>query len=326
METIDTLVLGGGGMKCVSYLGCIQCLMKHKILEPSLSNIKKIYCVSGGMIYILPLLLGYSIEFTIELFIGIDNSTFLSEENISFSNLFEHYGFFPQTFYDRCLDHICLGKKKCKDITLQELYETSNIELIAHTVNISKQINCYISHKTHPNLSLVTLLKMTTAIPFVFQSVFYQGDHYLDGGLITSIPPEPFESPKTIGMCTQNKGKCKIDSFMDFVKAVYMASYTKCREFYRIGWLHTDNPNLIKISTCVSCMDLHIGKEEKKQVIQEGFNQTIPWVSNYKQSCNSLHLTPSLLNKPSSKKLVFDRWEAIVLRRIFRAYFRGDSL
>ena len=315
-ESIDTLVLGGGGMKCISYLGCIQCLMKHKILEPSLSNIKKIYCVSGGMIYILPLLLGYTIESTIELFVGIDNTTFLSEENISFSNLFEYYGFFPQTFYDLCMERIFSGKNKRKDLTLQELYETSNIELIAHTVNISKQINCYISHKTHPNLSLVTLLKMTTAIPFIFQSVIYQGDHYLDGGLITPIPPEPFESPRTIGMCPQKMKQCKIDSFMDFVPAVYLAGYTKCLRF----------PNLIEITTCVSCMDLHIGKQEKKQVIQEGFNQTIPWVSNYKQSCNSRHLKPGLLDKPCSKKSVFDRWEAIVLRRIFRAYFRGDSL
>ena len=60
---IDTLFLSGGGINCLSFLGCLNYLMKKNIIQHDLSNIKTIVGVSGGILHIIPLLLGYSINF-----------------------------------------------------------------------------------------------------------------------------------------------------------------------------------------------------------------------------------------------------------------------
>ena len=65
---IDTLILSGGGIKCLSFLGSLKYLIDHKIIN--LDKIKSIIGVSGGIIYITPLLLGYSIDEIIQIFLS----------------------------------------------------------------------------------------------------------------------------------------------------------------------------------------------------------------------------------------------------------------
>ena len=72
LKDIDTLLFSGGAMKCVSILGSLQYLFEENIVQPSFEGVRDIYFVSGSSIYITPLLIGLSMECTIELFKKID--------------------------------------------------------------------------------------------------------------------------------------------------------------------------------------------------------------------------------------------------------------
>ena len=68
MDKIDTLFFSGGAMKCLAILGCLQYFFEKDIIKPNFEGIKDMYFVSGSSIYLTPLLMGFSIESTIELF------------------------------------------------------------------------------------------------------------------------------------------------------------------------------------------------------------------------------------------------------------------
>ena len=48
--------------------------------------------------------------------------------------------------------------------------------------------NVDISHKTHPNLSVIKGISMTTAYPFIFCPVIEDGNCYVDGGILNNFP------------------------------------------------------------------------------------------------------------------------------------------
>ena len=101
-NNIDTLILSGGGNKCLSFLGSLKYLIDHKIID--LKNIKEIICVSGGIIYITPLLLGYSIDETIQIFLNTNPKNLLNYEKFSINNLIHNYGIFDNfLLFDRFL-------------------------------------------------------------------------------------------------------------------------------------------------------------------------------------------------------------------------------
>ena len=103
---LDTLVLNGGGILCCSYLGCLQYLFEEKLVKEDLSSLKEIYCLSGGIVYILPLLLGLSFKETTEFFLKFDETKITPIESMSVRSLFENYGFFTNNYLSYCFKHI----------------------------------------------------------------------------------------------------------------------------------------------------------------------------------------------------------------------------
>ena len=59
-------------MKCISILGALQYLFEKDIIKENFEGIKDMYFVSGSSIYLTPLLIGFSMDSTIELFKKID--------------------------------------------------------------------------------------------------------------------------------------------------------------------------------------------------------------------------------------------------------------
>ncbi len=54
---IDTLILSGGGVRCLSFIGAMENLFTNHILSRDLQGIKRIISLSGGSLFILPFIL-----------------------------------------------------------------------------------------------------------------------------------------------------------------------------------------------------------------------------------------------------------------------------
>lgn len=71
---------------------------------------------------------------------------------------------------------------------MKGLFELSGIDLHLFTLELNSFEICDISHKTHPDLSVLTAVHMTSAIPVLFSPVCIEGKCYVDGGLVINYP------------------------------------------------------------------------------------------------------------------------------------------
>jgi hypothetical protein len=77
-----------------------------------------------------------------------------------------------------------------KTLTFQECYEKTGNTLLINALCINTRSNIFFSHHKHPNMPILTAIKASMAIPFIFNYVSYQNNTYIDGGITNIyIPP-----------------------------------------------------------------------------------------------------------------------------------------
>jgi NTE family protein len=230
MEKIDTIFLSGGGMKCLSILGVLKYLFEKDIIKENFDGIKDIYLISGSSIYLTPLLLGFSMESTLELFKKLDYKKLSGIDDIKIQNLFDNYGFKKITDYRYIMEAIVKGKNVDPDITLKELYDLININLHFRVVNVNKQCNEYLNKDNSPDLKFTDAICMTSCIPILFEPIEYNGTLYIDGGVNNNFPYEKVIDKKNyLGIdilsskisCGKDIEKEEIESLSDYMNIIY---------------------------------------------------------------------------------------------------------
>lgn len=228
----DTLFLSGGGVNCIAFLGAFRYLIENKMIDGNFQNVKNIVCVSGSAFYILPLLLGYSLEALTKICMVFDNETLVDFSSFELNNLFEKFGLYDNDF----MIHLCSVILKTigfsEKTTLKELYEHTNVNFVLKTTNLSKYSIEYINHISHPDLSVIVAIQMTTCIPLVFQPIKYNDDLYVDGGLCGNYPIEynrTLKSKNYLGIHIKVKDKEKhvndIFSYLNRLQMVPTSPY-----------------------------------------------------------------------------------------------------
>ncbi len=132
-------------------------------------------------------------------------------------------GFSPEEMYDFCLEHVADKEitsidfrsvlKVCNsygldegkgvvaifeaalkhkgfdlDITMLELAKRTGKNLVVCVTNVTKARAEYMSVDTAPEIPVVLALRMTCAIPLVFEPILYNNDLYLDGAVTDGFP------------------------------------------------------------------------------------------------------------------------------------------
>ena len=189
-EQIDTLVISGASTKIISFIGIFRALYEKKILSKDLTGIKHISCVSVGYFYSILLSLRISERFCYECILKTDFMDLLDLDSISIDSLIQDMGFIDHKKVARPIEIILKDVFKKDNITLKELYEKTNIKITVKCVNVTKSETYFINHETDPNLEVLQLLLMTTAIPIFFKPVLYNDCYYIDGGISGNLPIE----------------------------------------------------------------------------------------------------------------------------------------
>jgi predicted acylesterase/phospholipase RssA len=96
------------------------------------------------------------------------------------------------------------AKDLSEDITLKEFYEITNIDLHCFTVELNSFKKINLSYNTHPDLSLIKALEMTSAFPILFTPIIDGDKCYVDGGMLDNYP---------INECLENE-KCEDNEIM----------------------------------------------------------------------------------------------------------------
>ena len=187
---IDTLILGGGSTKAPAYIGICRALYELNIINKELYGIKHIITCSIGMVSTIYLLLDISLEVQEKATLLSDFSSLINIDEVDINSLLSCNGLLSNEKLIYLLKGILQHKYNKDDITLKELYDIKPILVTVKCCNITKGCNEYINVKTDPDLSILTLLRMTTAIPIFFQPITYKNNLYVDGGLTGGYPIE----------------------------------------------------------------------------------------------------------------------------------------
>tara|TARA_B100001094_G_scaffold302021_1_gene328860 strand:- start:6679 stop:7557 length:879 start_codon:yes stop_codon:yes gene_type:complete len=280
MENIDTLLFSGGGLKCISILGSLRYLFENNIIKYNFKDIKDIFYISGSSIFTLPLLIGFSIDATIEIFKKINYSSIINEDSMSLDNLFTNFGLNDMVSYCFIVETILSKKNINKDITLKEFHSIININTHYKVINISLDKVEYLNHIDHPDLPLKKAIAMTCCVPLLFSPIEYNGSLYIDGGAIGNFPYEKINVYKNylgidiistrISLSEQEYEECsptKLDTIKDYLIYLY--------DVY--GSVYYDNPSIrhIKLLICGgSGMDFKSQEKNLDELSALGYEKT----------------------------------------------------
>lgn len=186
MTIIKHLVVSGGGPTMIQTLGSIQHLEENKFID--INNIKTIYGTSAGAIIGVLICLKFD---WITLHDYIIKRPWHEVFPIKVQNIFDAYtkkGIFDEKTIIKCFKPLFDAKDISLNISLKEFFEYSKIELHMFSFEVNAFQIEDISYLTHPELSLITAIQMSCALPVLMTPICTEGKCYIDGGITCNYP------------------------------------------------------------------------------------------------------------------------------------------
>lgn len=204
IKTIKNLVLSGGELKCVSYIGIIRYLEETGYIN----KLERVLGVSGGAIFALSIVLGYNSIQLERIARAIDLKQFQDIDTENIFSFFNNYGFDSGRAIDKIIQIIIKNKLGKTSATFKDLYEyNSKIKLIITGSNLSKEQLEYFSVDTTPDMPIHLAVRISISVPIYFQCVRYNNNVYVDGGVFNNYPIDYFknELSETLGIVLLRK-------------------------------------------------------------------------------------------------------------------------
>lgn len=199
MHKKKILVLSGGGIKGISFLGALNVLDKLGILK----NIEIYAGTSVGSIILFLINIGYS---PMELFELVKKINLNKLKTINLSLFLNSMGLDNGEKIISLLKRLMKHKNINEKITFKELHDLTKKTFIVNSVNIDKQCSEYFSYMTHPDISVIYIIRMSFSIPFLFTPIEFNGFTYVDGGCIDNFSINYFSDRKDelLGICIES--------------------------------------------------------------------------------------------------------------------------
>ena len=176
------MILSGGGTKGLCSLGVLQYLQDSKRID--CSSVKRLVGTSIGAIICYFLAIGYS---PIELVVYLCSHGVLESLTINnFEQIVSGEGIYDYQILRNVYEKMTLEKIDAIP-TLNEVYTRFGKELVICTYNFTDRKTERLSYRTHPDLSCMDALRMSSNLPFIFSSFVYGDKEYIDGGVIENF-------------------------------------------------------------------------------------------------------------------------------------------
>jgi len=186
MPLIKHLVVSGGGPTMIQTLGSIQHLEENKFID--INIIETIYGTSAGALIGVLICLKFD---WITLHDYIIKRPWQEVFPIKVQNIFDAYtkkGIFDEKTIIKCFKPLFDAKDISLNISLKEFFEYSKIELHMFSFEVNAFQIEDISYLTHPELSLITAIQMSCALPVLMTPICTEGKCYIDGGITCNYP------------------------------------------------------------------------------------------------------------------------------------------
>jgi predicted patatin/cPLA2 family phospholipase len=165
---------------------------------------------------------------------------------------------------------------------MKELYGKT---LIFCTYNLTLKKIEYLSSDTHPNLSCLDAVRMSSNLPFLFSSYKYEGNEYIDGAVCDSFPIRvlPYKELKTLGIIMdddkEKEKEEKESGILKIIDKIYTILMIPLEENYKTlinlvkNNMNSENLDIIELK--IKNMNIYrfnISNEEKLEMFSLGYN------------------------------------------------------
>ena len=300
------LVIEGGGVLGIAYVGAIKALENYGIM----SNITNYAGASAGAIIAGALACGADSKYIEDIMSHMNFKKFIdygSKVRAVYNTLY-HNGACPGDYFSGWYEDIILQLTGNGKITLQQVHNKFGGRLVISVVNISKRVVEFWDYKNKPDMPLVVAVRASMSIPGIFMPVEISGDLYIDGGTLCNYPIKAFHldsangdiiNPRTLGLMLMSAGELnpkypRIETLLQCTTAIIGCMWSQPQK------LHMDQQDwerTIKIPTGdLSSIDFNITKNEAAILIQSGVQAVTDYIEGVKhkwkpQCIKSAHST-----------------------------------
>tara|TARA_Y100000389_G_scaffold166879_1_gene171808 strand:- start:1319 stop:2200 length:882 start_codon:yes stop_codon:yes gene_type:complete len=194
---IKHIVISGGGLTLFTYYGILKMSSLEKLWD--INNIQTIYGTSAGAILSVVLCLKYDWSTLDDYIINRPWEKVFNIDMYSIFDIFNKKGLFNISVIEEIFKSLFLGKDIDLNITFQDFYNLTNIELHLFTTDLNNFQYIDVSYKTHPDWRVLDIVYSSAAVPIIFTPLFIHDKCLIDGGIFTNSP---------IKQCVNNEGLC----------------------------------------------------------------------------------------------------------------------
>lgn len=307
------LVLEGGGVRGIAYVGAIQALEENDLLK----DIENIAGTSVGAISAAFICTGFTSEELLQELSSLKLQEFNDGRGIFVGGIHrtnKRYGWYKGEKLTSWIDQLLEEKTGIKNITFSQLHSlsvdnNSYKDLYVTVTNLSKQRWELISYKNYPNMRIADGVRISASIPMYYSAVFIDstGKIYnqppknirvevlVDGGFLANYPIHVFDTDyeleETIGLrldesiqiqqdtCgDRDLAPIEINDFRDYIGAFYnmvIENLNRC-ELTEEDWSRT-----ISISTQgIGPKVKRLREDEVIQLVASGYEAVKRFLGN----------------------------------------------
>lgn len=300
----ECLVFSGGGIKGLAYVGAIKALEEKKLFQ----KVKRFAGASAGAITAALLAIGMSADELDEQMSSVDFATFLKKSNVDIEALVDKPLEFcleaPAVIIDEATKRgLCDGsvfvqwltsmfKLKGFDetTTFAQLYEKTGNELtiVLCYANCSKTVLACRKNDEIGDMPIITAVRGSMSIPFVFEPLTWNNNTYVDGGTMYNYPIEVFDeeiSPeKTLGFILSTQSSIltpprkEDDGILSHLACIYDAimnvSYEYC---FRMENHHR---TIFIDPAGIGTLNFKLTEDQNKSLKDNGYKATMDYFEN----------------------------------------------
>jgi predicted acylesterase/phospholipase RssA len=212
----DTLVLSGGSIHAIIMLGALQYSDDNHLLN----KIHRYVGTSAGSMCCYLLAIGYT---PIEIMVFLCTKQILEKmKNFNVVAMMNGSGATSFSHIHEQLEKMTI-EKLGQLITLGDLYNKYNKELICVTHNLTSDKLEILSHETHPEMPCLIAIRMSSNLPFIFDNFKYLGSFYIDGAISNNFPIDIADKKgeKILGMVIYNTNRNFREDKSNIVEYMY---------------------------------------------------------------------------------------------------------
>ena len=276
-KTVNNLVIEGGGVKGIAFVGAIKALEEKNIL----AGIHNFIGSSAGSI--IAALLSVKMNHT-EIHHAINNLDFTKiKDGHTFAilyNFIRNFGIYLGDYFINYCASVLEKHTGNGNITFQQIYDRYGNVLVITGTNLTKGIVEYFSYKNYPDMEVKMAMRISMSIPYFFEAVKFNNCIWVDGGVLDNYPFNYFsDTENTIGLKLVGSNEKKDDTIYH-----YRADIDNIKDFSiclidamtnQIDRLHIKSnywKNTITINTLgVNTTDFALSDKMKKNLVEEGY-------------------------------------------------------